>query len=60
MPSMSPEYNKQYYKTNKEKHKAYYAKRIMCACGREVARSTYNKHLNTNIHKKHLNAKTNS
>lgn len=45
-------YNKEYYLKNKEKHRKYYAEKIVCeGCGATHTRSTKSNHLKS---KKHL------
>lgn len=45
------EYNRKYYKKHKEDAKKYYSERIVCTCGSEVARGSYQRHRRTALHK---------
>jgi hypothetical protein len=53
MPTMSTEYNKNYYEKNKDRQKAYVKEKIMCEqCKVEISRSNMGNHCKT---KKHVN-----
>ncbi len=53
---------KEYYDSNpefREKHLNKLRERIICECGKSVARSNLSRHKKTTLHIKHLNCKTN-
>lgn len=54
---MNKEYNKEYYKNNKDKMLEYYSKKIECICGKIVSRGAYNKHRKSKLHLNTLNHK---
>lgn len=45
------EYNKEYYKNNKERQKLYSDGIILCQCGKKVQRRYFSKHRLTDTHK---------
>lgn len=58
MPSNSPEYMKEWYEKNRNKHLGRYKERVYCPyCNREVTRSAISNHNKTQKHA--LNVKIN-
>lgn len=48
------EYNRKYYKKNRDRILSNYAEKVICKCGKTVSKANYYKHLDTNLHKKRM------
>lgn len=54
------EYQKKYFKENKEKISIYLTRKIICECGKEISYVNMKKHKNTNTHKYKVALKENN